>query len=451
MNSTDHSSSFNNSDSNSFPLSNVLSALGTLIGYIGTEVATTNCINRLLWPQRSYNNFSLLNAWKLALFMPLGGPLHKAALDTVDRFFENGLFRGDRLGHMLGTAFFPDSGMKYQVYEGGACQKEAQVRNGIWVRTLKEMPMIPDDPLKGAHAEQEDGRNTGAVIRQKTTVSHLTLSPRTGKETTTPLIDNDTGPITLRTVMAIIATELTGIGVAVAVTVIWRSAFMVLWLIPLILKLISAMSAVPREQLILNKRATTKMPAQATEDKETNKVPWTKKFCITTGQGFQVIEGPEEIVLPFFRHYGHPERSRWREIIQITVVVALGLTFPVGLICSLIWMPIGLQCVWTGYVLYVTMVMYVYRYAHGHMWATTEERISETFTHAENCGEESRIMFRAGDDCIIIAELVRTAHNSYGEANHNAMKLLSLPPLAPSADSSRSTSNVRSEGSGKLS
>lgn len=380
--------------------------------------------------------------------MPLGGPLHKAALDTVDRFFENGLFRGDRLGHMLGTAFFPDSGMKYQMYENGAFQREAQVRNGIWVRMLKEMPMIPDDPLKGAHAEQEDGRNTRTVVRQKTTVSHLTLSPRTGKETTAPLIDNDTGPITLRTVMAIITTELTGIGVAVAVAVIWRSAFMVLWLLPLILKLISAMTAVPREPLILNKRATMKTPAQTTEEKKTNNVPWTKKFSITTGQGFQVIEGPEDIVLPFFRHYGHPDRSRWREIIQITVVVALGLTFPVGLICSLIWMPIGLQYVWTGYVLYVTMVMYVYRYAHGHWWATTEERISEAFTHAENRGDEPKIMFRAGDDCIIIAELARTAHNSYAEANHTAMKLLSLPPpLASSANSSRSTSNSGSEKS----
>ncbi|GKZ51435.1 hypothetical protein AbraIFM66951_005782, partial [Aspergillus brasiliensis] len=78
------------SDTNA-TLSTTLSASSTLIGYIGTEVATpSNTFHRLLWPQRHYNNFSLRNSWKPALLMPLGGPLHTAALKTIDQFFENG-------------------------------------------------------------------------------------------------------------------------------------------------------------------------------------------------------------------------------------------------------------------------------------------------------------------------------------------------------------------------
>src|SRR5258708_39160987 len=82
---------------------NVLSALGSLIGYLGTEVAPGDLFERQLWPQRFYNGFTIYNAWKLALLMPMGGPLHKAALQTLDKFFKNGLFKGGSLGRMLGT------------------------------------------------------------------------------------------------------------------------------------------------------------------------------------------------------------------------------------------------------------------------------------------------------------------------------------------------------------
>ena len=47
-------------------------------------------------------------------------------------------------------------------------------------------------------------------------------------------------------------------------------------------------------------------------------------------------------------NYGHRIRSRGREIIQIFVVVAFGLVFPVGLMCSIIWMSVDLQYVWLG-------------------------------------------------------------------------------------------------------
>jgi hypothetical protein len=61
----------------------ILSALGTLIGYIGAEAATDQVFERLLWPQRFWNGFTIYHALRVALFMPMGGPLHRAALHTL--------------------------------------------------------------------------------------------------------------------------------------------------------------------------------------------------------------------------------------------------------------------------------------------------------------------------------------------------------------------------------
>ncbi|KAJ5115226.1 hypothetical protein NUU61_000985 [Penicillium alfredii] len=319
-------------------LSNTLSAASTLIGYIGTEVATTDCFNRVLWPQRSYNNFSLRNAWIPALLMPLGGPLYTAALKTVDTFLRNGLFLRPNLGNMLGTAFFPDSGMHYHLYEDGVRSREAQVRNGIWVQVLQEMPMIAERMEKKVEGQVEDGSQKRGHIRQLTPVNHLILSPARAEKPPPNVrmrrfsIDQDIGAVTLRTIVAIITTEITGVSVAIAVAVIWRSAFMVLWLVPLVLKLI-------------------------TTTQTSGETPTTTNFLITSGQGFHIIEGPPHIVLQFFRHYGHPRRSQWNERVQIAVVFAFGLNFPVGLVVSIMCMPTTLQCVWTGYVLYATLAI----------------------------------------------------------------------------------------------
>jgi hypothetical protein len=61
---------------------------------------------RLLWLQRFYNDFNLTICIKLALLMPMGGPLHRTALQSLDAFNENGLYLGSCQGNMLGTAFY---------------------------------------------------------------------------------------------------------------------------------------------------------------------------------------------------------------------------------------------------------------------------------------------------------------------------------------------------------
>lgn len=61
----------------------ITGALGSIIGYLGSEVAEPAVFERLLWPERFYNVISCRNAIEMTLFMPLGGPVHKAALQTL--------------------------------------------------------------------------------------------------------------------------------------------------------------------------------------------------------------------------------------------------------------------------------------------------------------------------------------------------------------------------------
>lgn len=79
----------------------------------------------------------------------------------------------------------------------------------------------------------------------------------------------------------------------------------------------------------------------------------------------------------FFRHYGHPVRHRFREVVQLGTVVAFCALFPLGLLCSLVWMSVELQYLWLGYQLYTTVAMHIYRYSGGRTWASTEERAAQ--------------------------------------------------------------------------
>ncbi|GKZ25198.1 hypothetical protein AbraCBS73388_000649 [Aspergillus brasiliensis] len=290
------------------------------------------------------------------------------------------------------------------------------------------------------------GRVPGKV-RQKTWVSRLVLTVEgssvlrlEGKQRVgvkkVVCVDGDIGPITLRVIAGIVMTEITGIGVAVAVVVIWRTAWMVLWLVPLVLKLVSAVCCVPREPLVVTDDDVPGVGATG-EKREREGV---KRFLISSRHGFQVIEGPARLVQQFFRHYGHPRRSRWNELVQIGVVIAFGLNFPVGLVVSTMWMPIGLQCVWTAYVLYVTIAMYISRYAHAPWWLTTEEKIAEALIDAEEHPGEVLVLFKGGDDCTMRLDLTRTIHNSYGEAKAHALQLVQSPQLPPSWHQARNGS-----------
>jgi hypothetical protein len=407
-----------------------------LIGYLGTEVATNDPFHRLLWPRRAFSNFLLRNAWKVGIFMPLGGPLHKTALDTMDTFFKHGLFQGGLCGHILDTAFFPDTDMTYQLFEDGLFKREANVRNGLWVRVLNRIPlrvMETMPKLKDPESKREFCYSGARALRQTIPVNYLQLSVEEERKARgvakSMIVESDVGPVTLQILLAIITTEVTGIGVAIAVAIIWKSAFMIMWLVPLMLKLLSAFLTLSREEFVLSKPTVSMHTATASEGNEgvgsRHIICPTRKFLIISKQGFQVIDGPEEVVLQFFRHHGHPQRCRWKELVQIAIVAAFGLNFPVGLVCSLIWMPVSLQCVWTVYVLYVTGVMYISRYIHGDWWATIEERLSDKFIRTEETPGQPDVLFKTADGTCLLAKLTRTTHNSHTSAKAHAMTLLS--------------------------
>jgi len=400
----------------------ILSALGTLIGYIGAEAATDQVFERLLWPQRFWNGFSLYHTLPVALFMPMGGPLHRAALRTFDTFFENGLLKGDTIGHMLGTAFFKDSGWSYAVWYNGKQESTELVRNGLWIRAASLLPI----PIE----KRQNGIETGRPVRARTTLNKLVLAYTNDPPSKIAgrAVSQDTAGLSLKVFIAIFVSELSGVLAGVTVVVVWKSWFAWLWIAPLLLKWISAVSAVSREDL------AAEPASSASSAKECNKL----FEVVHPQQGIFLIEGKESTVLQFFRHYGHPVRSRVRERAQLAIIFGFGLMFPIGLVSSIIWMPASMQYLWLGYQLYATLAMYIYRYTNSHLWATTEEALAAKFKDAgfkrstEKSAEAEPIYLDGGNGNILSATLTTTYHNSFGAARNAARAHLgrSVPEVA---------------------
>ena len=416
----------------------ILGALGTLIGYVGTEITVNDLFERLLWPQRYYNGPSAHAVWKIALLIPMGGPLHKAALRTLDSFHKNGLFKGNRRGHMLGSAFFSDTGRSYHLHKGEASPTAEQVRNGIWVRVLDEMPVLLKDPVS-KEPKDEDAIPLTRPVRQQVAVSHLHLARSVGVYTG-PVISEDTRSFGIKAIGWLIVTETNGIVVALGVLLVWRSPFMLLWLLPLFLKLLSASFSILREDLTQHQTSNPKKDQR----------PNVKFEIIPKSNGFQIIEGEESVIVQFFRHYGHPVRSRGREILQITIVTMFGLLFPLGLLCSLLWMPPGMQIVWLSYQLYCTVALHIYHFAGGHHWATTEERICDSLRVAEAKHQDAHIQFGSDRNTAVYATLTRTSHDNFADGKAHVQRLLSASgcekqeSLNPSPALSRASSGTSS-------
>ena len=399
--------------SNQSQAANLISALGTLIGYIGSEAATEDVFERLLWPQRFLNAVSWRDTLHIGLLMPMGGPIHKAALTTLDKFYHNGLFKGRSLGNMLGTAFFHNTDLKYKVHNpASGLEGKEHVRNGLWPQAIAHMAV---ESRKQQQPHPETGEKVQTIVRANTVVSFLELSYADSKVDPTKVVQHDTGRVSVRTYLALIWSEITGLAMGAFVIAIWRSYLSFIWFIPLALKILSAACTIPREGLL-------DKPIVKDQDSEE-----TKLFDVNTkGNGFLVIAGKESVVLQFFRHYGHPKRDRVREFIQISLVVGSGFVFPVGLVVSLVWMPFGMQYAWLGYQLYATTAMYIYRYTRSHQSATTEARLAQIF--AQGKCEERIAYLRDGNGIIVKGRLTRTPVGRYAEGQKVTAEYLSKKP-----------------------
>lgn len=400
--------------------SNVFGAFGSLLGYIGAEAVTTASFESLLWPQRSLSNFKVSRLPWMALLMPMGGPMHKAALKVFDIIYNYGLLKGRQQGHMLGTAFFPELGWTYTMYSQGIHEEHTEsLRNCILAQALSLLPMPNLDPpktssnmtsIEGAIRSPQDKVER---VRAKVRVSHLHIAKATEKDKKTlnlPFVREQHGTPGPRILLAICGSELSAIGVAIGVAAYFASPWALIWIVPLALRLVSAVFAVRREPLV-----------QLTSSTSATDPPCDfEVHCPQSEGNFLLISGPPTLVLQFARHYGHPKRDRMREVVQLFVIVMFACLFPLELVCSTIWMPVPLQNVWLCYQLYVVLAMHVTRYSRLGSESSTSAALADALAR-EGCTEvgitksEHAVLFghtRDGPETLKVG-VVSTYHDRY--------------------------------------
>lgn len=213
----------------------VFGAFGAVLGYIGAEAATDIWFSSLLWPQRSFSHLTLRSIPTLALLMPMGGPLHKAALSTFDIANAQGLFKGAHEGHMLGTSFFKQTDWTYTI-PGTASSEPRAARNCMWARALHYMPLPAEKPgslaglsppatgaaiEKGILPSAENGR---IPLRAKVAVYHLIFTPATAedKASQTAFVRENCGRPGLHVYLSIFIAELSGIIIFAVIYAIGR-------------------------------------------------------------------------------------------------------------------------------------------------------------------------------------------------------------------------------------
>ncbi|PON27076.1 hypothetical protein TGAM01_v204025 [Trichoderma gamsii] len=407
------------------PDTGVFGAIGAVLGYVGAEVATGQIFERLLWPQRSYANVTLKSIPIMAILMPMGGPLHIIALKTLDVMSSHGLFKGARVGHMLGTAFYPDQDWTYTSWtSNGQKIKTESVRNCLWVRALSYIPI----PKLGCDTQQATDQTHGKPVlrsdqvRAKVAVSHLTLTRATKQDTESkiPFVDADVGRPAFQVFLAIFITESSAILTAVGVAVYFKSLWALWWLTPLLLRLVSAVFSVDRKPL---EPLDLTSPNEDFCDYEIH--------CPQSEGNFMLLTGPKSVVQQFFVHYGHPVRNRFREAVQLAMVALFGLLFLFGLFFSVIWMPIAVQKVWVCYHFYSGFAMIVMRYTSNG--TSTEAIIAKHFRKQEKNvvtvdseKKETAILFghsRDGNETIKVS-FVPTYRNRFLEGQACMDKLL---------------------------
>lgn len=377
-------------------------ALGSIIGYLGAEVAEATIFERLLWPQRFYNDFNLTICIKLALLMPMGGPLHRAALQTLDAFNENGLYLGSRRGDMLGTAFYSQLPFKY--FARSIVNEEdmaKEVRNGFWVEVLRSVPKKTKSDPPG-------------VERAVQPVHRLKLQAAVANDKIGVIISEDA--VSWRSFAGICSSELSAVAISIAIGVDRRSIWLACYLcVPLLLKFLAVCVSVHRDPI----QTDTVIPQHDTPPSS----PQTEIFQIEErpGVGYSIIEGPDPVVQQFFRHFGHPKRKlkwdRFREVASIIIVYAFVLYFPAGLV-SLLWMDPTTQYYWLGYQIYTIIAMHVARLLGFMGCGRTEERIAKLLNR------ERRVILQSKDGSAVSATLHTEEATSVQDARDRVKNII---------------------------
>ena len=308
---------------------------------------------------------------------------------------------------MLGSPFFPDKHCSYTMHEADDVSRtfSEPSRNNIWAGVVSLLSSSrafawsqnPEDPEKASKTGRASVRARVAVHRITLSVNKVTKP----KNDVVIKVDKEEDSCSIQSILGIFTTELTAIVVALIVVLVWQSWLALLWLCPLILKLLSATMAVKREPLNL---ALPDLVSSFHKGFEVHMPSETGMFLFITG--------PPELVLQYFRHYGHPKRDRIRELVQLAIIAAFGGLFPLGLLCSVAWMPLPIQCVWLSYQMYVIGATYVARYTGVEHWACTEEKIAERLAETQSKGPQA-IWYDEAVAMAVKAELETTVFGRY--------------------------------------
>ncbi|KAG9749475.1 hypothetical protein KCU73_g6819, partial [Aureobasidium melanogenum] len=345
----------------------ITGALGTILGYLGAEVAEESVFERLLWPQRYYNDLSLIILLKLVFLMPSGGPLHRAALETLTDFQKNGLYLGKTRGNMLGTAFYSRLNVSYFARTLTGQENAAkETRNGFLVRISRS--------LAHGHATRQDDHEKLLSDLKVDKRAHIPMhqiyirSSRNQTPTSRESVVVSEDKLTWKCFIGVVASELTAIIAAVVAGTYTHTAWLVVYfLLPLLFKIISFGTSVRREGL------------RAASDNESEVE--TIFELEDLNHGLFLIQGPDYLIRQFCRHYGHPIRgvnvapNRWREIMSMALVYLFVAYFPAGLI-ALLWLNDDAQALWLTYQLYIVFVMHFSRLLGLNGCSRTEEHIA---------------------------------------------------------------------------
>jgi hypothetical protein len=140
---------------------------------------------------------------------------------------------------------------------------------------------------------------------------------------------------------------------------------------------------------------------------------------------FMVIEGPQPVIVQFFRHYGHPGRdqnSLWagdcvREIACIVLVCCLFLYFPVGLLIAQ-RSDEDAQYLWLGYQLYAILATHIIRALGWHDIGRTEKRIAKLLNL------KPTIWLKSKSGCAVSASLVLYGVNKVADGEVKVQELI---------------------------
>ncbi|TFA98891.1 hypothetical protein CCMA1212_009359 [Trichoderma ghanense] len=397
-------------------------ALTAVIGYIGSEVAEENLLERLLWPQRFNNDTTISIVLQQCLLMTAGGPLHKAALKTLETLRQQGLFAGACRGHMLGSVFFPE----YKIMHFQRCKEARRLipeksRNSFWIRVLHSVSAERHVSFKIPRQDAESNQVSDAY-RSLQPVYHLKLAVVGNNKKPGPnevCVSEDGTSLTV--VMSCVLSELTSLLASLVAGLKLKDLVFTLYLlVPLLLKLLLIAFSVRRVNVM------TETELQKVAEKEDTDLSEAEAFEVADPiHKFMVIEGPQPVVVQFFRHYGHPVRDRnslWigdrvREVACIALICCLFLFFPVGLVIAQ-WSDEDAQYLWLSYQLYAVIAMHIVRVCGWQDVGRIEKRIARLMS------EGKAVWLKTGNGCTVSATLVLHGVSKTAEGKEKVQEII---------------------------